>query len=191
MRCDNWLIDNVFQPFAHWFQRMTGKDNFYLSLLSLVTCIFATMCLDVIENNTFVSYSYHLITYIIMFLFLSICESKYKQKNRDCDILTCNTLRKDCAVELMRFILTAFVFISSIIIIFSICFSNKTDVLHITKLLLRQSISVLLDCYIYFIVCTPLPPQKGKIGQTIKALGNALKNALPKPGGLILAPSPT
>jgi hypothetical protein len=55
MKLDNWLIDRVFQPFAHWFQRMTGRDNFDLSLCFGMIGTLSFFFVDAIKNRGFSS----------------------------------------------------------------------------------------------------------------------------------------
>lgn len=40
-KIDDWLIDSVLQPFAHWFQKLTGKTNFFLARAAAIasTCL--------------------------------------------------------------------------------------------------------------------------------------------------------
>ncbi|MBI4708888.1 MAG: hypothetical protein HY764_01635 [Candidatus Portnoybacteria bacterium] len=33
VRADSFLIDRIFQPFGHWFQRLTGKTNFWWGII--------------------------------------------------------------------------------------------------------------------------------------------------------------
>lgn len=187
MKIDDLLFDYVFQPFAHWFQRMTGKDNFFLALICGLLATLTLVCVDTLLGNSF--------GYIIdamfgmSFTFTTVVSQKqYLKENANKDSLTFNSFRRNPGRKMMRVIWAIFTFNHTLVLIDWVLFNPSTVRIYYSSLM--EVFFVGLLSHFYFVACTPLPPRKSKIGELARFLGNKLKEALPQPGGLAPAPTP-
>ncbi len=189
MKLDDWLIDNVFQRFAHWFQRMTGKDNFYLATCSGMISVLVGFYINALLNSHPIDY---LITCSMVGVIIGssiISKKRYEGENRGTLTPTLNSERNRTYPTLFRVLFLGVGF-GHIIILISIIITAS----HWSKILEEILLEVLLLGFIghlYFVACTPLPPQKGKIGELIRSFGKALKECVPSPGGREPVPAPT
>ena len=187
MKLDDLLFDCVFQPFAHWFQRMTGKDNFFLALLCSLLATLTLVCVDTLLGDSF---GYIIDTVFGMsFTFTTTAlQKQYMKENTNKDSLTFNSLRRNPGRKIMRVIWVIFTLNHTLVLIDWVLFNPSA--VRICYISLTEVFFVGLLGHFYFLACTPLPPRKSKIGEMARSLGNKLKEALTQPGGLAPAPTP-
>ncbi|MES2314408.1 MAG: hypothetical protein V4524_00520 [Patescibacteria group bacterium] len=188
MKIDDVLFDYIFQPFAHWFQRMTGKDNFYLGLHVILIAALSICCLGALTGST----RSYFTSVVIGFLGVTATRAlkrQYERENNGKESLALNFMR---SILVFKFIRLFYLIISlNMLLLLLLLLFLDAPVKTIRSVPLTSMHVWSFTAYLYFIACTPLPPRKGKIGEMLRSIGNKLKEALPKPGGLVPAPSPT
>ena len=180
MKYDLWLIDNIFQPFAHWFQKMTGKDNFDLAAVSISIGMIITFACDCIVKKYIIYCGFDLYLLLTGILSSYLEQKNYYRENKGRQTLAYNSNRNRFGLKFLRRFFLVMLVTSTVLLIYNFSLTS----------LKVEALTLGVTLHAHFNACTPLPPQKGKIQQAIKSLGNTLKNEIPKPGGLTPAPSP-
>ena len=150
---DDYLIEFWFQPLAHKFQRLTGKDTFFLSYC----CCLAFWCIAM-----FISLFLHplmggIVTWSAIRAAHDISDAKrkYYKDNSNQDAAFANANRYDNAKKIRRivcFVFDSYFFMSILPIIHKL--SSWFTIMLIIGLFSH------LGMY-YFTSCTPLPPGTG------------------------------
>ncbi len=83
IRFDSWLI-SVFERFTHWFQRLTGRDNFWLAWVLFYIWVISSI-LDLYFANlktnrvlTLIAIGVLLLIYIMWQIFLTMMVSSFR-----------------------------------------------------------------------------------------------------------------
>lgn len=84
---DTFLLEKVFEPFAHWFERKTGKTNFYLAWLAF-GALFVSRSLDAfyslqIGTDTFSALWSGIVLPIYATLLIQAQKSDERQQTQD------------------------------------------------------------------------------------------------------------
>ena len=172
---DGFVIDRLFQPFSHKFQRLTGKDNFFLTrCCCFVEGVLITLFLIQFNKNILIRpewYQLFLISWGVAGFIVALFPLRIKKIEEE----TLNAIKKGYGnSERLKF-----PFLRSIGIIFFpfvpvACqdfFAHPFVLLPVTFLFC----SLLSN---YFIVCTPLPPTQGKVREWWTSLNFRLKATL-------------
>lgn len=180
---DNYLIEFWFQPFAHKFQKLTGKDNFSLSyhccfifwIAINITCVLGKASWLILLIINFISADHAVLIFLINW--------KYKKESVAKEVLHQNSYRLNWGAKLKRTVL----FVLGSIMLAEIVFSAPR---HFCR---GETLIVTIICSFvslhYFIACTPLPPQSGLIKKWFRAgieftrnLGSRSGEPIPVPG---------
>lgn len=145
---DDFLIDTKFQPFAHWFQKLTGLTNFWLAKW----CIFFYGTSYVLErvineayfDSGFVGMMLIPLISIVFFITLDLDDKKWKNGG------FMNENRID-----------TFWFFSRILFLYICAFELVTGVVNVNFLFYLPE--MFYTATLYFFTCTPIPPSKSKI----------------------------
>ena len=174
---DNWLLDVIFQPFQNKFQRITGKNCFFLArqffIVSMVTYLFfAWFCSVDIFIGSILSLSVVVIVldFIGCWIIITIHEKEYINNKMTCNNLRTSTIKR--RLMCINSLSVLFIFFIPITIVF---FTSQL----ITNIVVFASLYFLFNFIgSYFVACTPLPPGSNWFKETKRKLGDLLK---PKP----------
>ncbi len=165
IRFDSWLI-SVFERFSHWFQRFTGRDNFWLAWVLFYTWVIFSIWEMYIANQhsnqtmTFIVMASLLILYMIWQIFLAIMVSSFRSMKLGTS-MTRNPLEHIFWVRLLRL------------------YNVTLALWSLSKLLLGKetlgglsAVSIHTSMW-YFFSCTPLPPGESKLTKLVASIASA------------------
>lgn len=167
-KIDDWLFDRVFEKkIAHWFQRWTGKTNFFLAKVSIsIGCLVMSLPKGSLPLNLSVLVAFYCLVLLILFLGVIISfEKRYEEIEM-----------KESAINISRLRDRPIRFISVVSAIALVVFSTEQQLLQLMFWIPFLSTT-------YFLACTPLPPGTSKCRQKWNSLLAKINSAL--------APSPT
>ena len=168
---DNWLLDVIFQPFQNKFQRITGKNCFFLAkqffIASMVAYLFfAWFCSVDIFIGTILSLSVAVIIldFIGCWIIITIHEKEYIDNK-----MTCNNLRISM-IKRRLMCINSFPVLFIFFIPVAILFSTSQ---FITTIVVFASLYFLFNFMgSYLVACTPLPPGSNWFKEMKKKLGD-------------------
>ncbi len=166
-KIDNYLIDHRFEPFAHKFQRLTGKTNFWLAKVSWVILVLSA--LSVMGSAAYVFGPVLALCLVLIFKKLTATEKEFfaEQSNHMNDLRI--SMLQSRASGLMVFCPTY---------LFIFLLSGHLEWIFISFTTLSGP---------YFAACTPLPPGTSKFRQWVnKMLWKVSDSLNPRP-----EPAPT
>lgn len=175
---DRWLLTNVFQKFSNWFQRLTGKDNFFLANV----CIFMELTCSIIrsiyikKDVRFIVITSDFVFAIIFFFTVKLIRMRHKQMS--IKSMGMNPLAISPGSILMRVIGVVIVFTGIIKFFVDLKMHGGIPTDTLIKFVFEQAGSGFMVSAFYLIACTPLPPQKGKISEWLTNLGESLANRM-------------
>ncbi len=141
IRIDDFLINWIFQRFAHWFEKITGLNNFWLARFCV--CIFALVpFLKYVMGETYSPTwaPLHALTpVVVVLIFFKVINQTEQETMANLQFGVANTYRIYPQTRLLV------VFIAITLLIFS---------------MLGLEQSILLVIFYYFLACTPRPPSK-------------------------------
>lgn len=188
-KIDDWLMDNFFEPFSHWFQETTGKTNFfiakYLFLLECVILLFVGLWACFVMEIVFgflIFLIYILRTILVIFSIIPECERK--SDGEDAFNLMNETMNEYRVTRISQRKNCIF-FTFLIIILWSMAVPITTSAVE------KEMLMILLALYFIgniveflaesFYACTPLPPGKNKISEWVKGIKKFTQSLIPKP----------
>lgn len=154
---DDWLLDNVFQRFADWFQRLTGKDSFFLARVFVVIMVTMNSCERVFFKNFSVPVASNIVVALMALIASYVVASRYYR----CELPTqcMNFMRNIMPVRILR------VFITGLLVWQIICTMVVTNVQMIVIGIYVASTMT----YVYLIACSPKPPTKSRFRELIES----------------------
>ncbi len=158
---DALILDGIFQPFAHWFQKLTGKDCFFLARTSSFVLLTTGLISDSFEQNhlrspVIIAFStpMTLMIFFVAWSCIALSQRFMDKANEGQAAAVGNPVRH--MSRSVRMVVVGFWFLESRLLV--------SVILHPT---IGESAGRLyLPCVIailYFVACTPLPPAKSKI----------------------------
>jgi len=172
---DDFVIDRLFQPFSHKFQRFTGRDNFFLARCSLfVQSMFSGMYLLYFDKQTLLNEVGDKFFFVLGWIMISqipiTCLYIHQTEKR-----TANSVLRGCMNdERFRFIHPR----STSLVLLPLGIIGSMGIFLYPFSLIPTSVLVALNTTSYFLVCTPLPPTKGKVREWWTSLNFGLKATL-------------
>ena|ERR1700733_13506346 len=163
VRLDRFILEQVFERFAHWFQRLTGKTNFWLAKLSRYVLVLSTV-VDIVLR----SMRDNVLDVAILVFFSVVFIPRFGMIIREMESRPLRGVRNDAAISPIwmcaRMLAVLFLASSQIILVadmvYGVPFSR-----HVGEYWLRQIEFLSYDCLFYFIACTPLPPGNSALKQ--------------------------
>ncbi len=163
---DSYLIDKIFQRFAHWWQELTGLTNFWIAKWMYVcTAILATFLLIVWAVLTNMPTFFNSIVYLILTLVfilmihgIFILEMKDKEFTKKHSGVINEGRINGVGRRVLGLIVTV-IFLINFLYFFMDNIKLLLEIFTITYFFLQV-------CYfigVYFEDCTPLPPGKSKL----------------------------
>ena len=159
VRFDRFLLNTVFQPFAHWFQDWTGKDSFFLARCFIfIHCFLAVLC-DFEEDKIGVKlvFMIFLDLFLILFdiVFYLVAKSFYDHYNKPglMSMVVIWLLPGRC-IAMFGLLLTPIL-------------GLRYGLLHVV---LEEGACICFLVFLYFLSCTPKPPSKSKVRKHIEKL---------------------
>ena len=181
---DRVILDDYFQRFSNWFQKLTGKDCFFLAYVAVIFFyVTGNIGFALVEGG----FSGDILTITLFAAFIFILTIKKSQ-----DIYRRTAAKGQFANPTATFIpfiakriaiLTSTLFTSSIFIELALS-SMRIRYFICSFLLILMCLSVV--SFLYLSACTPLPPSRSKLS---KWLSN-LKESLSFRGSAIHEPAP-
>lgn len=151
---DSWLVDDVFQNWSDWLMDRFGKTNFFGALV----CVWvAQMTLTAEIIVRFYQGSIDIIAILFVFFFFHLMKIiQVEEKNFRDDIGTKRTMSPYRPFSPYGLVRLCVVFLMCVFVINILFFAHEliTD-LYILNLLQLGA----LPGYMYFLACTPKPPQ--------------------------------
>ncbi len=151
-RIDDWIFDSVFEPFAHGFQKLTGKDNFFLAHCCSLIAWITILVVAIIEEKGVPVAATIILGFISLFFYTGVVLFKSRYEKVEARQRKPNALRND--IESRARIKKLFVSIV-LVVIFFVVFPQFRRVALIFEFFITG--------FEYFTACTPLPPCRGKI----------------------------
>ena len=183
---DDYLIEFWFQPLAHKFQRLTGKDNFFLTKFCFILHWLSSISAGYLQSKKSSEiYGWSTFLIIILLLWTYSSQRNYRDASGNSPLRAMNPQRWYPLNKGLRTIIVVF----AIQIIFCVHIPHILD--DGTQLLgcvgLTSELS--LSSGYYLIACTPLPPGTGLFRKWldsavgfIKSLGSNASQPMPVPG---------
>lgn len=190
---DNFQLDNIFEPIQQKFQRLTGKNCFFLArmfagvqgaLWILIAILFfvhngveihpQSYILVGILNFLFVfMLLIQIINITLTMMFLKVIE---EDPNKIIKKGLCNPLRLLLFKKRIEKIFSLFLNTTFFLILVGLQYIFSKFGICYTLILLFRIIEI------YFISCTPLPPETSKVKQWLKNMKESLSNVfVPEP----------
>ena len=173
---DSWLIDAIFQPLSNAFQRLTGKDNFFLAY----TCGFINLACNLYGNS--IARKFHFDTVLSLLIFITMLMGTWmiQMKYQHDSYKNANDSR---AMNQDRIQIRSIVFrignLSFNAFMFYAIFVN--DAHEHPEVFFYYLGVASWTCNSYFNACTPLPPGKSRIKKWITSFGTFIKSLVPEP----------
>lgn len=166
---DDFLIDEVFQKFAWWFQKLTGRTNFWLARASyLMAALFVIPWLIPFQLSPLPS---SLVIMTILALLYLAATLWINQKLKEIEKKFLERQSEEATVSQFRIVGVPLriigIFVCLIISGWSILFYKVTANMGF---LWGIAFSVFSVKGLYFFSCTPLPPGKSKVKEWLKSL---------------------
>jgi hypothetical protein len=169
VKLDDFLMDEVFQKFVWWFQKIFGKTNFWLARVSCTIFIISAILVaatTLIKQNSLLSAFFYVFWLLPLIFFY---ENYRKDFKRNEEQLFEEGIQKKVNERRIIWILprilliwiTPFFVISN----FIVYFKNGELLTLISEII--YNLSVLL--VFYFASCTPLPPAKSKVKEWLES----------------------
>ena len=166
---DLFLIENVFERFAHWFQRLTGKTNFWLANVSLLLIIFTVgmdSALDVAQGNMFGAFCLTFFSAITVPIFRF---ATYIAERRSVP-----GMRNGSAIDPISIFIRIAIFLIPGLYEISPVITDMTSQMPLSIRVIGHWVDLVQSCgficFFYFMACTPLPPRKSKMKQWAEKL---------------------
>ncbi len=182
-------MDRIFQPFANWFQKLTGKDCFFLAYVATYMYLGFGLCTDYCHKNSLVigfgaalSSIVTLITTLWILFLVSYSKINYRGRGNT-ESIYANAARISNPVRLLR----------QLNLIIYLGFSPTFVILVIipTREMLYGKIATsALTATFFFASCTPLPTQKSKVKEWVEQLKSAVQYAGKTVVGPVWQPDP-
>lgn len=147
-KIDDLLIDKIFQPFAHWWQKLTGLTNFWLARWCLVLFVVFMALVAMNFSGIYSSINKGLIIVATFFVFNLFTVLKKRDKNSD----GCSLMNEDRINPISCFIRILFFYLCGIFFVIG----------GVVKDFSSFSLIMLYTTVLCFAACTPLPPGKSK-----------------------------
>lgn len=160
---DDWLIDRVFQPFQNWFQKLTGRDCFFLAYSAVFVFLCADLGHDFMEKRSSFLFTGTITLFIVLAVFVVIADQAYKAKSGNANVCCLNSARVEWLNSLFRKVMLSIqLFFSPILLIVIL----EPSLHH-----LCFGVGCVAPIFaLYFAACTPLPKRPSKIGQWLSQL---------------------
>lgn len=159
---DAFLMDRIFEPFAHWFQKLTGKTNFWLCRQALLLSLIFYLIIFVYYGKE------DIIGVLLLFLiFFAIpCKLTYDAQYKEEKRFLNNDYLKGCKNPARKtewkwriFRIVTGLFLICVLALFADDIIRMKD--YICSLFVVAHFTLMV--FNYFSACTPLPPGTSKI----------------------------
>ncbi len=169
---DDWMFDAGFQRFAHWFQRLTGKNNFFLA--RYVPCMIIGMLaiVGLWHPAVFIVSIMSLVNLPVTFRVVAQIERQFA---KDSTSRTMNPLRAHPLGIKLRLLVTFVLGIPFWQWLFMF-----TSMHEVTYGCAMVTMHASLISVIYFISCTPLPPGESKFKKWLTSLKESFSEFQPQ-----------
>jgi hypothetical protein len=171
---DQQLLEQ-FERFAHWFQKWTGKDNFWLAWMSYWSMsMFATLSLWQADKRTVTNFIICLVVVALGWSFIAYIEQfklRLLRKNWSLESQTRNPMHMCIRTFVYRVLNLLSVPLLGILV------GDRA----FGKALICSQIAILFLYYFYS--CTPQPPGTSRIAKLFSDLKEALQPAVAVPQG--------
>lgn len=170
-KLDNFILDNIFEPFAHKFQIYFGKNNFFLTYLTLYF-FFAYSLFSLVFEIIYLKHS--IIESVIMFIAtvavnifvfdaMNTVKNEEKKTDDEFGLKVANWRRLHFSTH--RSILLIFLLLHFSFVVLTVISDNKIETVYYeVQIFIKLSIIVIS---IYFSACNSLPKGDSKVKQWI------------------------
>jgi hypothetical protein len=155
-KIDNFLIDQIFEPFSHFFQKITGKDCFWLAAVFFCITFVAVEIKNILDKDLFWAIA-HAMNFFWLYLVTRDLSPQIRSRvSRGLK----NEIRNHSTLAFLRKIMIFFCLVHLLL--------GMMMPLYLTFIwgVVIHSFTYAL----YFASCTPLPPQKSSIKAFLEGL---------------------
>ena len=167
---DQFLIEVIFERFAHWFQRLTGKTCFWMARFSMCV-LFVTIGIDIGVSLCQYKAADLLMNVIVGGFLISVIPGAIQKVERK----VVPGVRNYLAIATWPVLIRSYSVITLMLNLIFFPALQKPPTGQVGYLALIMTI--------YFMSCTPLPPGKSKIKKWLESASQKW-NSLWEPGGL-------
>ena len=166
LRLDDWVIEKT-EKFCHWFQKWTGKTNYFLAQVMAVFLFgfFTSYAVEFfLENHVAHATFYGFLGAVYLLNVFWIIPEREQNAFKRLSEKVANPIKNGIIYKIIRlFTLIAVLFYCLIETVLIFRFGNIFDVRFLV-------FALSLLGFFYFIACDPLPPCSGKLREKIGAL---------------------
>lgn len=163
-KIDDWMINNVFQKFAHWTQRTFGINNFIWARMLDFVWLSIAIYQDIFSVYWLFFVCIHFLLFLIFYVHILGAECICAKENNGTRYL--NPARMSDLFACCRLWMVSIVPFAVLKIFSKGLYESGDDIKYISFVL-----------YFYFVACIPLPPCKSKIRKMTEKLAEMLKSA--------------
>lgn len=170
---DAWLIAKC-EEFAHWFQRWTGKTNYFLCkvcswtiIVTLIVEYAATKLLRGESVGTFTAYAIFVLLLDVSYLIPYEERHAFERMKKG----VANPEKVAPGDRFFRFCFTATILFSSVFFVGALLFAPLSKLAEVSSGVYFSTIFGITGIFfrLYFAACDPLPPCKGRVWDVIGA----------------------
>jgi hypothetical protein len=174
MQVDDWLISKS-TKFAHWFQRLTGRTNFFLAKLGLLICginvvlVIANYFTQFLAIRTplFVTFIYTLVLFLLVGYTVKLDEADRSQQQSE-ERAKVSITSSSALIWRMYWLINLLLQCPIAILTF------EPTLVGILKEICSIGFFLGMVIFHYFIVVDPLPPRKSRIRQWVENISFGL-----------------
>lgn len=171
----DWFVLGKFEKLAYWWQKLTGKDCFWLAKLCLVILL-TGFAADYLVKIWLLNTGAPRIGSLAVYVFIAIfwyhhINSSQVDTYQKIGFGNENKLK----FKAIRVFIAIGDFLSMISTVFELI--KSVDVMHFFLHLIYAIIAIALVSMVYFAACDPLPPAKSKVRQWLEKIVSAAKDA--------------
>ena len=166
---DDWLMDCVFQPFQNWFQRLAGKNCFFLAYVTTFVFLFARLVNGLCHKNPIWIDTPVITIFVALVMAIEVFTIRMDFLAQGGDKILCaNHARIDSThCRNRRVMIFVWLILSPLLLILVI----RPTLEHLS---FEISFAAFPATH-FFVSCTPLPPQRSKIRQWLSQLRAGIK----------------
>lgn len=178
----DWFILGKFEKFAHWFQKLTGKNCFWQSRILIITLIISDSVhasIKILKGSSGIVFycAVSVLSWIVVYFWTRQNEKKTFKFNRDG---LSNPFKKDGAfTRKVMVVILIIAYLSSVSVAARL---NGTSILNFGLIASDLVSETLIVSILFLISCDPLPPVKSKLRQWLEKIISAVKEVfIPAP----------
>lgn len=172
----DWFVLGKFEKFAHWWQRLTGKDCFWLAKLCLILWLTGSAAEYLIKIWLFNAGAPRIGLLAIDALLAIFWYHKILSSQFDTYQKIGFSNKNKLEFKVVRIFMAIATFFTMIAIIFKLL--KNADAVYFSSYLIYAVIAIMVFSMAYFTSCDPLPPAKSKVRQWLEKVVSAAKEAL-------------